>query len=154
MSRCTAKAKSTGDRCKLNAIPGGTVCSRYHGGKAPQTLRAAELRLAEARDDALATLLVQLKWNRKRVEKLVEGKDGTPLSVIDYRDLLATVDKFTTLAELLAGRATDRVAITDAQGWVHAVFVVAERFVLPDRRAEFLQALAEVQTGEQGEIAA
>jgi hypothetical protein len=42
---CRAKAKSTGKRCKLTAIPGGTVCRR-HGGGAPQVRQAAARRLA------------------------------------------------------------------------------------------------------------
>jgi hypothetical protein len=147
--KCTGHSSQTGKPCQNYPMHGSTVCSS-HGGKAPQVMRAAELRLAEARDDALELMAVRLKYNVAEVVK----KDGVTEGSIEYRDLLATVDKFTTLAELLAGRATDRVAITDAQGWVHAVFVVAERFVLPDKRAEFLQALAEVQTGEQRELAA
>lgn len=45
--RCTAKSKSTGDRCKRQAIAGGTVC-RTHGGKAPQVAEAARRRLMAA----------------------------------------------------------------------------------------------------------
>ncbi len=35
MSRCTATAKQTGDRCKRHAVPGRSVCA-IHGGKTPR----------------------------------------------------------------------------------------------------------------------
>lgn len=46
--RCSGKVKSTGGQCRLNAIPGGTVCAARHGGKAPQIAAAAERRIREA----------------------------------------------------------------------------------------------------------
>lgn len=45
--RCTAKAKTTGKRCKRLPTPGAKVC-RMHGGAAPQTKRKAEERVAIA----------------------------------------------------------------------------------------------------------
>lgn len=53
-ARCTATAKSTGNRCRKRPIPGGPVCSK-HGGNAPQVRKAAKLRLAELVDPAVAT---------------------------------------------------------------------------------------------------
>jgi hypothetical protein len=50
--RCTGKVKSTGEQCRLNAIPGGTVCSRWHGGAAPQVRAAAERRMTRAAVEA------------------------------------------------------------------------------------------------------
>jgi len=47
--RCTATAKSTGERCKQPAIPGGDVC-RFHGGSAEQVERKAQERLDEMAD--------------------------------------------------------------------------------------------------------
>lgn len=44
--QCTAKAKSTGQRCKRRPIPGGNVCVK-HGGRAPQTINAAARRVEE-----------------------------------------------------------------------------------------------------------
>lgn len=44
--RCTATAKSTGERCGHLAMIGATVC-RHHGGAAPQVRAAAERRQAE-----------------------------------------------------------------------------------------------------------
>lgn len=39
MAQCTAKSKSTGERCKRPAVKGMTVC-RYHGGKTPVGIAA------------------------------------------------------------------------------------------------------------------
>lgn len=46
MAQCTAKAKSTGNRCTRPSVPGGTVC-RFHGGAAKQVKAKAEKRVAE-----------------------------------------------------------------------------------------------------------
>lgn len=54
--RCTAKAKSTGERCKRRPIIGGTVC-KVHGGGAPQVKAAARARLAGAVDPAISVLI-------------------------------------------------------------------------------------------------
>jgi hypothetical protein len=43
--RCTAKAKSTGERCKDMKVKGQTVCRR-HGAKSLKATRAKMLRLA------------------------------------------------------------------------------------------------------------
>lgn len=53
--RCTARAKSTGARCKRRPIPGGNVC-RMHGGAAPQVRKAARLRLAELVEPGITAL--------------------------------------------------------------------------------------------------
>ena len=56
-ARCTAKSKSTGDRCKNPPIPGGRVC-RVHGGAAPQVKAAAATRVLEA---LVAPALIELR---------------------------------------------------------------------------------------------
>lgn len=48
MAQCTATSKQSGERCRRDAIVGGTVCP-MHGGMSPQVQRAAKRRLAEAR---------------------------------------------------------------------------------------------------------
>ncbi|WP_374460766.1 hypothetical protein [Microbacterium sp.] len=53
--RCTAHARSTGERCGNRPIPGGTVC-RFHGGGAPSVKRKAALRLASLVEPAIGTL--------------------------------------------------------------------------------------------------
>ncbi len=54
-NRCTATARTSGERCKQAAIAGGNVC-RYHGGAAPQVQRSARGRLAELVMPAINTL--------------------------------------------------------------------------------------------------
>lgn len=51
-SQCTAKSKSTGERCKRR-VEGGGVC-KFHGGAAPQVAAHREVRLlvAQAQKDA------------------------------------------------------------------------------------------------------
>jgi hypothetical protein len=51
--RCTAKARTTGLRCKRRPIPGGTVCV-IHGGAAPAVRAAAQRRVAMAKAEELA----------------------------------------------------------------------------------------------------
>lgn len=53
--QCTAKAKSTGQRCGKPAIPGGTVC-RIHGGATPVIKAAGQRRLAEQQARAAVEL--------------------------------------------------------------------------------------------------
>jgi len=53
--RCTATAKTTGERCRRGAIHGGTVCKK-HGGAAPQVKRRAQERLRELVHPALDRL--------------------------------------------------------------------------------------------------
>ena len=53
--RCTAHARSTGERCGNRPIPGGTGC-RFHDGGATAVRRRARLRLAELVDPAIGTL--------------------------------------------------------------------------------------------------
>ena len=60
MSRCTATAKSTGERCKKDAITGGTVCHQ-HGGAAPQVRRKAQERLDRMADDVTADMQANIE---------------------------------------------------------------------------------------------
>jgi hypothetical protein len=53
--RCTATAKSTGERCKRAAIRGGNVCS-MHGGNAEQVQRKAQERLDRMADETTAEM--------------------------------------------------------------------------------------------------
>lgn len=43
MARCKAKAKTTGERCKKDAVPGYKVC-HIHGGKSPRGLASATFK--------------------------------------------------------------------------------------------------------------
>lgn len=53
--QCSGTVKSTGNRCRLNAIEGGTVC-KNHGGAAPQVRAAAARRAQSARAAALVAV--------------------------------------------------------------------------------------------------
>ena len=54
--QCTARSKSTGQRCKKYAMMGGCVC-RQHGGAAPQAKAAAMRRLQQALEPLAMRLL-------------------------------------------------------------------------------------------------
>jgi hypothetical protein len=45
--RCSATAKTTGERCRRHAVAGAAVCAK-HGGAAPQVARRARRRLLDA----------------------------------------------------------------------------------------------------------
>lgn len=73
---CTAKVAGTNRRCRAFAIAGGNVCV-YHGGKAPQVRAAAQRRLLEAVDPALAELV-----------KLARTADSESVRLQAVRDIL------------------------------------------------------------------
>lgn len=54
-NRCTATAKSTGERCKRPAIKGSNVCYQ-HGGAADQVQQKAQERLDRMADDVTADM--------------------------------------------------------------------------------------------------
>jgi len=54
-TKCTAKTKSTGERCNRWAILGGFVC-QVHGGSIPVVKDAAQARLLELADPAIFAL--------------------------------------------------------------------------------------------------
>jgi len=150
--KCTGHSSQTGKPCENHAMRGTNVCWK-HGGKAPQVMRKAEERYAEARDDALYLLALQLSRDVEEVQKArangVISKRST-----EYRDLLSTVKDLTTQLELWAGRATSHVETTEVQVSMHAFIVSVEPLVIPAKRPEFMRAISEARLGSQGEIAA
>ena len=96
--RCTAKANSTGNRCKRYPIAGGNVCAK-HGASAPQVKRSARLRLAELVDPAIAALNVALNdddvstGDKLKAAEAVLDRAGYPrrtqVDVGDARERLA-----------------------------------------------------------------
>lgn len=66
--RCTAHSKQRKAQCKRTAIPGGTVC-RYHGGAAPQVMKAAAERLKELQYPAITAIEGALEANRGYITK-------------------------------------------------------------------------------------
>ena len=71
--RCTAKAHSTGERCKNAAIKGSNVC-RVHGGSAPQVKRKAQERLNEMADATTASIQQDIKDLQKEYERAEDPK--------------------------------------------------------------------------------
>lgn len=55
MAQCHAKSTTSGEQCKKLAMMGQTVCGS-HGGKSPQALAAAKMRILELIEPALAAL--------------------------------------------------------------------------------------------------
>ena len=74
--RCTANAKSTGDRCRKRPIPGGRVC-KTHGGGAPQVQRSARQRLLAAVDPAIGVLIDVVETEIR----VLTDQDGRPYEV-------------------------------------------------------------------------
>ncbi|MFE2832173.1 hypothetical protein ACFXI6_14165 [Streptomyces mirabilis] len=82
--RCWGYSKKTQSQCGQAAMPGQNVC-KFHGGAAPQSIRAAEQRLAEEKARALvqtygrkiettatAALLDEVQWTAGHVAWLRE----------------------------------------------------------------------------------
>lgn len=74
MRRCTATSKVKGVQCGRGAIPGGSVC-RYHGGAAPQVLKAASERLAALVDPAIGVLQIAMKQKKDLRARLNAAQD-------------------------------------------------------------------------------
>lgn len=58
--RCTATARTTGERCKNAPIKGATVC-RMHGGSAGQVQKKAQERLDEMADSVTADMQAKVE---------------------------------------------------------------------------------------------
>jgi hypothetical protein len=116
-SRCTATSKQTGERCRLNPVPGSAVC-RFHGGAAPQTQAAARRRLLEAADPAAARLILESQTAEKasdRIRATVEVLDRAGVSRLTSEDAAKLEsDQVRHIAEMLR-TAMDRAAIPFAQ---------------------------------------
>lgn len=97
--RCRAKAKRSGQPCKLWAIRGGAVC-RAHGGAAPQVRAAARRRvaLAEAaargdRRHPAEVLLDAIHVLDVNMRQAIDNDNGG-----DPEALLAAIERAATLA--------------------------------------------------------
>jgi hypothetical protein len=86
-TRCTATAKSTGERCKQKAIPGGDVC-RYHGGNAEQVQEKAQERLDAMADAATKQL-------QDRLDDVFDRMDDADTNA-EYVKLLREARQLTT----------------------------------------------------------
>lgn len=86
--QCTATAKSTGERCKNPAIPGGDVC-RFHGGSASQVEQKAQERLDEMADSAT-------KRMQDRLGDIFDRMDAPDLTHDEYVKLMREARQLTT----------------------------------------------------------
>ena len=128
--QCVATSKRSGERCKRLASRGQRVCA-MHGGKAPQALQAARVRLLE--EDAA---------------RMVERLEGTPIA--DVTDLYDQIAKTGGRVLALVDLAAERVAAL--KDWTaldvfsreeaRADLQLYERSL--DRAGRFLAALARV----------
>lgn len=128
--RCTARAKSTGERCSNWPIQGASVC-RIHGGAAVQVRAAAQRRLAAEKVDSQVRNAIAF-----------ESREGVK-DPLEQLALLA--DEALGMKEALAGRINSLKSIRySAHGsgteQLRAEVVLYERAM--DRAAKFLDLLA------------
>lgn len=105
---CTATKSGTGEPCKAFAISGGTVCV-YHGGKAPQVRAAAQRRLLEMADPALAALAKLVQKSDHENTQLAAAKDildRIGLAGIQKLEISTDVTEVLQRAEALEAMAT------------------------------------------------
>lgn len=120
--RCTAYARSTGQRCGNAPIKGGTVC-KFHGGGAPAVRQKAKLRLAALVDPAIATLgrvmvTAERDQDKLRAAEAILDRAGHPraariegrVSLEDAREQLLE-QLLQKRAELAAAPVADPVAL-------------------------------------------
>lgn len=93
--QCTARSKTTGQRCQRPALLGGNVC-RSHGGNAPQTRAKAQRRLEQAAD-----VLVQ--------RLLRFALDGDVDDAVALRAIIAAIDRagFAVTTKVAVGPDTE-----------------------------------------------
>lgn len=148
MERCTAKAKTTGERCKNACAPGYKVC-RFHGGKTPRGVNSPHFKTGERS--------ILLKALPARMQAAYEDAASDPqlldlkrqVALIDSRliDLLGRVDtgESGALWKDIGKTYTDlRVAVrtSDANEMLKAL---AKMDILIDRGMNDYQAWSEIQ---------
>lgn len=106
MMQCKAKSTRSGERCRQQAIKGGTVCV-MHGGRAPQVRNAAQARLAleQALDPSIREMFRLL--NARSVPDAVKRQMVD--SVLD-RNGLSPVQKYLDLTPAEAMSPEERKA--------------------------------------------
>lgn len=112
-AQCTATGRATGERCRLSAIHGSTVCHK-HGGSAPQVRAAAARRLQKQLDDILDPNRV--------LEEIACIAFVDPADVYDDKGNLLPVRKWPESARrALAGFEVAQRNITAGDGHVDTV---------------------------------
>jgi hypothetical protein len=91
-AKCTAKSKQTGKRCGQYPVPGCKVC-RFHGGKAPQVEKAAEVRAAKMQAHAAAERMVaRAGVDIDPIEHLLESLHRAAALVEVWGSMVAEID--------------------------------------------------------------
>jgi hypothetical protein len=156
--KCTATSKQTGKRCKQYAAKGAKVC-RFHGGKAPQVKKAAEVRAARINAEEKAQrMLARAGIDADPIEHLLESLHRAAALVEVWAVMVAEIDEVAeeenanseTRGELgyeedtdpkspyeLSVRSKDRLLSLDRHGQagVHPYMVEYQNAL--DRRAKF-----------------
>lgn len=90
--RCTAKSRSTQQRCKQAAIIGGTVCAK-HGGRAPQVRAAAKARAIQMAAHAQAERMVaRAGVDVDPIEHLLDSLYHAAALVNVWGEMVAAID--------------------------------------------------------------
>ncbi|MFT3831901.1 MAG: hypothetical protein QM711_01065 [Micropruina sp.] len=122
-TRCTARAKATGQQCK-HLVRGGGVCPQ-HGGKAPQVRRKREQRMAEAellaavREDlpvsvqaSPAEMLLYAARSAHRVVTVLQGQEaGVPSDPARLDMLGGWLDRLSKAASVVIASKADELVI-------------------------------------------
>jgi len=95
--QCTATSKQSGERCKQAAKLGGKVC-HYHGGNAPQTVKANARRILEGLVGPALVTLQELMLDSEvpasvRYQALRDVLDRTGLKPVDKAEVLLLTDE-------------------------------------------------------------
>jgi hypothetical protein len=91
-AKCTAKSKQTGKRCGQYPVPGAKVC-RFHGGKAPQVEKAAEVRAAKmAAHEQASRMVARAGVDVDPIEHLLESLHRAAALVEVWGTMVAAID--------------------------------------------------------------
>lgn len=168
--KCSAKSKQTGERCKQYAVKGGTVC-RFHGGKAPQVKKAAEVRAAKISAEAQAQrMLTRAGVDADPIEHLLESLHRAAALVEVWGAMVAELDDIAereaaereTRGELgyeedtnpkspyeLHVRSKDRLLALDRHGQAGVHPYVTEYQTALERRAKFAKLCIDAGVAER-----
>ena len=130
--KCTAKSKSSGARCKKEAIAGGTVC-RNHGGAAPQVRNAAIQRLHDAVHSAVANLL------KKQESELENVSLRASQDILDRNDVKGA----NMIRLMMPESGGTALGLNDEQA-------ARVNDLSPDELTVFLRVLGFIKTGSRG----
>jgi hypothetical protein len=131
MAQCTAKAKSTGERCRRPAVPGRNVC-RYHGGATPRGIASPNFKHGKYSKDLPKGLIA-------RYEQAAQDPE-----LLALRDEIALLDaRMVELMHKLGGGEADQEVWKE----IYAALEQRRRLVESERRR--LVEMQQMITAEQ-----